>query len=330
MKNNYYDILGVSKDDSPDAIKSAYRKLAKKYHPDVNKSPDAEKKFKEVSEAYSVLSDPDQRRRYDAVGSGFVANAFNVDDIFSRFVNMRTTGFTGFKEREQDVYVSAEITLAEAMTGCKKEVKYEVTESCATCHGLGYVSTDTCGVCGGKGFVVMRQAPFVVQQSCGNCQSSGKIPKEKCSVCGGEGRGNASEETVEISIPAGVDTGLKMRVRGKGNKPKGDLYIIIEVLENDLFKRKGHDLVYFAYANYDLFVLGGSLSFKHLDGTELTVEVPQGTEPGKVFRLTRKGMPILEGGVGDLHVVAKLRVPQNPSAEYKELVKKLSELENSN
>lgn len=348
-KRDYYEVLGVSRTASDSEIKTAYRKLAIKYHPDKNPdNPEAEEKFKEAAEAYSVLSDSNKRSSYDrfghaagAGGAGFDPGFTNIEDIFDIFgfgdmfgSSSRTRRTSA--QRGSDLRYDLEITLEEAAAGKSETLEIPRLEKCEDCEGKGAAkgtSPETCGNCGGAGQVRYQQGFFSVMRTCGNCGGKGQVIKTPCSNCRGEGR-IQKEKTLEIKIPAGVETGSRLRINGEGEGgvnggQSGDLFVVIHVAEHDLFERQGANLYSSVPVSFAQAALGAEIEVKTLDGVE-KLDVPAGTQTGTVFRLKGHGMPVLGGrGKGDLFVAASLVTPKTLTREQRDLLEKLAEIEDT-
>ena len=341
-KRDYYEVLGVSRDASEQEIKKAYRRLAVKYHPDRNPDDkEAEERFKEAAEAYGVLSDPEKRRLYDQYGheglGGGAPGFGGIDDILSHFGDIFGDLFGGFRSRGprtrrgRDIGATVTITLQEAATGTEKTVEFSRNAPCETCGGTGAkpgTSPETCPTCGGSGQVVHQQGFFVIQTTCPSCGGQGSVVREKCPDCGGRGY-QKSTEKLKVTSPAGIEGGMSMRLRGKGEAVAGggipgDLFVEVQVEPDPRFKREGADLLTEVEVGYPQLVLGGTLEVPTLDGTT-ELEVPAGTEVDKVFVLRGKGMPVLQGrGQGDLLVRLRLQVPKKVSSRQKELLRELA------
>ncbi len=353
-KRDYYEVLGVNRDASSEDIKKAYRRLARQYHPDFN--PDnklAERKFKEVKEAYDVLSDPQKRENYDRFGHedpmgggfggaqngfGFDFSGFGVEDIFDSFFG---GGFTRRRssgpERGGDLRYNLEMTLEEAFRGGTREITVPRTELCPECGGSGSrpgSRPETCTVCGGSGQQQFaRNTPFgsfVTRQTCNACGGKGKVVKDPCPSCRGQGR-VVKERKIEIKIPPGVDSNSRLRVPGggdaglKGGSP-GDLYVFISVKPHRSFRREGDDIIYQLSISMIQAALGVELEIPTLDGpAELRIQ--EGTQPGTLLRLRGKGMPRLRGGGrGDQRVQIKVVVPKRLGRQQKELLQEMARL----
>ena len=351
-QKDYYDILGVDKDASQKEIKKAYRKLAKKYHPDMNKDdPDTSEKFKEISEAYEILSDPDKRERYDRYGhSGINDNDFNFDDFaqggfggFDDIFDMFFGGRGGRSSRRRgpqkgsDLQYRMEITFEEAAFGAEKEITIPRTESCETCGGSGAkpgTDVKTCPKCDGSGQIrVTQRTPFgqfTQTKTCDRCGGTGKIVKTPCPDCNGTGK-QRRHRNLTVNIPAGVDDGNRLRMAGEGEAgekgaPSGDLYIIINVKPHDIFERKGDDIYCEVPINFVQATLGDEIKVPTLDG-KVKFTIPEGTQPGTTFRLKQKGIQHLNRhGRGDEYIKAKVVIPRHLSQEQKDLLKEFAEL----
>ena len=351
-KKDYYEILGVDKDASQKEIKKAYRKLAKKYHPDMNKDDsDTSEKFKEISEAYEILSDPDKRERYDRYGhSGINDNDFNYDDFaqggfggFEDIFDMFFGGRSGRGSRRRgprkgsDLQYRMEITFEEAAFGAEKEITIPRTETCETCGGSGAkpgTDVKTCPKCNGSGQMrVSQKTPFgqfTQTKTCDRCGGSGKIVKTPCPDCNGSGK-QRRHRNLTVNIPAGVQDGNRLRMAGEGEAgekgaPSGDLYIIINVKNHEIFDRKGDDIYCEVPINFVQATLGDEIKVPTLDG-KVKFTIPEGTQPGTTFRLKDKGIPHLNGhGRGDEYIKAKVIIPKHLSQDQKDLLKEFAEL----
>lgn len=360
-KRDYYEVLGVDKQATAADIKKAYRKLGMKYHPDgyTNKSDaekkEAEEKFREVSEAYSVLSDPDKRARYDQygfagdqMGNGFGGfGGASMEDFMSQFGDLFGDifgrGFGGFRtsarggqqvSRGGDLRVRVTVTLKEAAKGCEKKIKIPRMVSCAACHGTGSkngTAHETCSACHGTGVEVRVQQSFFgqvqTQAPCRACGGKGRVIKERCPECGGQGL-KRKEEVVTINIPAGVEHGMTLKMSGKGNEAPGggvpgDLLIVIEEKENPQLMRDGANLIYNLMLDFPTAALGGKVQVPTVDGRVL-ITIDPGTQPGTLLRLRGKGMPSLNHyGNGDLIVNISVYVPEHLTSEEKRAIEAL-------
>ncbi|MBP9854881.1 MAG: molecular chaperone DnaJ [Candidatus Omnitrophica bacterium] len=358
MKKDYYEILGVAKDAAAQDIKKKYRSLALKYHPDrveESKKAESEEKFKEISEAYGVLSDPKKRQLYDQHGHAGIdqnytsedifkgADFGDLGDIFSQFFGGAGGGnfgdiFGGSSrgggrrvDRGGDIQYEVEITLEEAYKGVKKNIKVPRHEYCDTCQGTGAkngTSLSKCPTCQGAGHTIVSSGFFRMQQTCHQCGGRGQVITEKCPQCSGRGKVRITR-TIDVNIPAGVDNSSRLRVQGEGESGrdgKGDLYIYIHVLPHDQFQRDNHDIYHEMHINFVLAALGSEISVPTLDG-RVSMKVPAGTQSGKVFRLKGKGMPDLRSGVpGEQYVKIMLNVPEKLSTEQKKILEQFAEV----
>ena len=358
-KRDYYEVLGVDRNADDAALKKAYRALAKKYHPDMNPGDkEAEKKFKEASEAYAVLSDAEKRRKYDQFGhaafeggagggggfGGFDFNGADFGDIFGDifgdlFGGGRRTGRAGNGPMQgANIRKGVRITFEEAVFGCEKELEVVIKDPCTTCNGTGAkpgTSPETCPKCGGKGQVVYTSQSFfgTVQnvQTCPDCQGTGKIIKEKCSDCAGTGY-VASKKTIQVSIPAGIDNGQSIRIRGKGEPgtnggPRGDLLVEVTVSRHPVFGRQDMHIFSTAPISFAQAALGGDVRIKTVDG-DVLYNVKPGTKTDTKVRLKGKGVPSLRNKQvrGDHYVTLVIQTPEKLSAEAKEALRKFDEL----
>ena len=352
-KKDYYDVLGVSKSSSADQIKSAYRKLAVKYHPDKNKGDKvAEEKFKEASEAYHVLSNPERKQNYDNFGHAAFENTgggrggfsnFDFSNHFSDiFEDFFGEGFGGGRRgrrtnnRGQDLRYDLSITLEEAYKGKKQDIKFSSSEKCETCKGSGSKpghDVGSCSMCGGHGQVRSSQGFFTVQQTCPQCSGTGEEITNPCSSCSGLGKKQTSKR-LSVTIPKGVDDGTRIRLAGKGEAgskgaSNGDLYLFINVYSHELFKRSEENLFFECPISIADAALGTSIEIPTIDGGKAKIKIPQGTQSGKQFRLRGKGMPYMRGnGAGDLYVQVNTEVPVSLNKEQKDLLEKFREIEN--
>ena len=353
-KRDYYDVLGVNKNSNQDQIKSAYRKLAVKYHPDKNKGDKAaEEKFKEASEAYHVLSNSERKQNYDNFGhaafenggtgrSGFSNFDFSssFSDIFEDFFG---EGFGGGGRRARrsnyrgsDLRYDLTISLEEAYNGKKQDIKFSTSEKCDTCGGNGSrpgYNAENCSMCGGHGQVRSSQGFFTVQQTCPQCSGSGEQITNPCDSCNGQGKKQASKR-LSVTIPKGVDDGTRIRLSGKGEAGSrgagnGDLYLFINVNSHELFKRQDEHLFFECPISIADAALGSSIEIPTIDGGKAKIKIPPGTQNGKQFRLRGKGMPYMRGsGVGDLYVQVNTEVPISLNKEQKDLLEKFRKIEN--
>ena len=355
-KRDYYEVLGVSKNASDDEIKSAFRKLAKKYHPDINKDPDAPEKFKEAQEAYAVLSDPNKRSQYDQFGHAAFsgANGFggaggaydfsgfdiNLDDILG---SMFGGGFGGFggnsrsrssrKVRGDDILRGINLTFEEAVYGCEKDLKLEVSENCPECDGKGGFDEVTCSNCHGSGTVTTEQrtlfGAFMSKTTCNVCHGEGKTFKRTCSKCHGNGR-IVQNKTITVKVPSGIDTGMRLRLSGKGEAglnggPNGDLYLEFNVSSHKYFQRDNDDIILSVPLNICEAVLGCKKDIKTLYGT-VTLSVPSGTNNLDKQRIKGKGIKnSTTGRTGDMYIIFKVITPTKLTRKQKDLFSELND-----
>jgi molecular chaperone DnaJ len=348
-KRDYYEILGVERDADEKAIKSAYRRLAQKYHPDRNPGDGAaEERFKEAAEAYSVLSDPDKRGRYDRFGhqgfegmggQGFDPSAFaDFSDILGGIF-----GFGDFGGRSAngpqpgaDLRYDLELTFEQAAFGHTTTLEFRRLETCGACNGSGGEqgsAAETCATCHGRGQVRFQQGFLTVARTCPKCGGAGRVVKNPCAKCHGEGRVEA-ERSLEVKIPAGVDTGARLRLAGEGEQGRrggrrGDLYVILHVAAHERFERDGAEVWSALELSFPQAALGATVDVETLHGP-VPLEIPPGTQPGKEFRLRGKGMARLgSSGKGDHHVRVAVKVPdpRHLSDEQAQLLRRLAELD---
>ena len=356
QKRDYYEVLGISKTADDAEIKKAYRVLAKKYHPDMNPGDaEAEKKFKEASEAYAVLSDPGKRRQYDQFGhaafegggaggfGGFDFNSADFGDIFGDifgdfFGGGRRRGANNGPMKGANIRTSVRITFEEAVFGVSKEIELTLKDECATCHGTGAkpgTSPETCTKCGGKGQVVFTQQSFFGTvrnvQSCPECNGTGKVIKEKCADCHGTGY-IANRKKIQVSIPAGIDNGQSVRIRDKGEPgtnggPRGDLLVEVIVARHPIFQRQDYNIFSTVPISFAVAALGGDVVVDTVDG-KVIYEVKPGTQTDTKVRLKGKGVPSLRNKEvrGDHYVTLVVQTPEKLSGEAKELLKQFDAL----
>ena len=356
MAKDFYKTLGVDQNASADEIKKAYRKLAMKYHPDQNKdNPEAEAKFKEISEAYDILKDEQKRAAYDRYGesafdgsmgggggggfsggfSGFGGTGDFSDifeDMFGDFMGGgagRSRG--GGPQRGSDMQYTLEITLEEAYKGKQAEIKIPVNDTCDHCNGSGAEpgsSATTCSTCDGAGRVRMQQGHFTIERTCPTCNGNGKIIEKPCSKCHGQGR-TQKEKTLKIKVPPGVDTGRRIRLTGEGEAgimggPRGDLYILLAVKAHKLFKRDGANLFCRVPITVTKAALGGDIEVPTIEGKSTKVKIPPGTQTGQQFRLKSKGMNVLSSDArGDMYIETFVETPVNLNKKQKDILKQL-------
>lgn len=354
-KRDYYEILGVERDADAKAIKSAYRKLALKFHPDKNDDPSASETFKGISEAYAVLSDAEKRQRYDQFGHAGIDGRYSQEDIFrnadfgdifgggggglgdifSQFFGGGFGGSRGGPQPGRSIEHPVTITLEEASTGIKEAVEMRRLEACDSCSGSG--SSDgkrhTCGTCGGQGQVaqVVRTALGMMQRvgACPDCQGRGARIANPCTQCRGDGR-VPKRRSLEVQVPAGVEDGMRLRLAGEGEigqpgAPPGDLILHVRIKPHPRFERRGPDLIANLPVSMPRAALGGEVSFRTLH-EEVDVHVPPGSQPGKRLRLTGQGMPRMRGGTrGDLYLIVQVVTPESLSSRATELMEELAE-----
>ena len=356
-KRDYYDVLGVNKSASPEEIKSAYRKLAVKYHPDKNPGDkSAEDKFKEASEAYGILSDKSKKENYDNFGhaafenggggqggfGGFGGfNGSDFSDIFEDFFGDfggggRRSNRRSSSNRGSDLRYDLSVTLEEAYAGKKQNIQFSTSEKCSTCKGNGSKpghSPDRCTYCGGNGRVRTNQGFFTVQQTCPQCAGSGEEITNPCNDCNGQGNKQTSKK-LAVTIPQGVDDGTRIRLSGKGEAgtrggANGDLYLFINVKSHELFKRSDENLFFECPISIADAALGTTIEIPTIDGGRAKIKIPEGTQSGKQFRLKGKGMPYMRGsGNGDLYVQIETEVPVSLNKKQKELLEQFRDIEN--
>jgi molecular chaperone DnaJ len=350
QKRDYYEVLGVARGANEDEIRKAYRQAALKHHPDRNPGDQsAEAKFKEATEAYSVLSDGEKRGQYDRFGhagvqgGGFDFAGAGVADIFSHFQDMFSDFFgagSGFgpnprrrQQRGDDVRSEAVITLAQAMTGVKQEVEVIGAAPCETCSGSGAApgsSPERCRQCNGNGQVTTQRGFIMFSSPCPVCQGSGTLLTNPCNDCRGSGR-KEKRRTVVVTFPAGIDSGQRLRVPGQGmpgpgTSPAGDLYVDVHVQSDPQFEREGADLIAQRKVSFSGAALGTQLEIVLPDQDKVTVKVPTGTQPGTVISLDGKGLPRLDRrGRGQLHVVVNVHVPKSLSRKARKALEEISE-----
>jgi len=354
MPTDYYEILGVSRDAGKEDIKRAYRRLARKYHPDVNKEPGAEEHFKEINRAYEILSEPETRNRYDRFGEAGVsggAAGFDPDNM-GGFADIFETIFSGFggmggqatarrrtgPTRGEDLRLDFRLKFREAVFGGEKEIRIRHLETCQTCKGSGArpgTSSRTCTTCNGAGQV--RRATrtpfgtFAQVSVCPTCDGAGEVIEEKCDVCGGSGRRQETKK-LKITIPAGVDNGMKLRVAREGDAglkggPPGDLFVYLTVENDGEFQREGNDIKSDITISYIQAILGCTIKVNTVDGQE-DLTIPAGTQPNTVLILENKGVPKLGNPVsrGDHRITVKISIPTRVTGEERELLEKLAKV----
>ncbi len=345
MKRDFYEILGVSRDASDEEVRRAFRRLARQYHPDVNKGDGAEQRFKEINEAYEILSDPDKRQRYDAFGHAGVgagATTFTTGfgpfaDLFESFFGADLRRSSAGPARGPDLRMELEVDFLEAVFGLDKKVEVPREQLCARCGGNGAEPGSKlarCERCGGSGELRTAQNTFfgrvINSATCPRCQGEGRVQERLCARCGGSGREHAVRQ-LTITIPAGIDDGQQLRLSGEGEAgmrsgPPGNLYVLVRVRPHAVFERRGHEVVYELRISPVLAVLGGEVEIPTLDGLE-KVNVGAGTQHGAILRLRGKGVPRLGGsGRGDQLVVVNVVVAKHLSAKERKLWQELRAL----
>ncbi|WP_434289708.1 molecular chaperone DnaJ [Celeribacter sp. SCSIO 80788] len=362
-KRDYYEVLGVNKGADAAELKKAYRKKAMEFHPDRNKdNPDAEAKFKEVNEAYDTLKDPDKKAAYDRFGhaafeqggmgggrpgggfsggQGDFASAFSdvFDDLFGDFMGgPRGGGARSRAQRGSDLRYDMRVTLEEAYKGAQKTINVPTSVACNSCHGTGAANgaePQTCPSCSGMGKVRAQQGFFTVERTCPACGGLGQIIKDPCPDCHGAGRVE-KERSLSVNIPAGVETGTRIRLAGEGEAglrggPTGDLYIFIEVRPHPIFEREGVNLHCTVPVSMATAALGGDIEVPTIDGGRSRVKIPAGSQSGRQMRLRGKGMPALRGGgQGDMFIELAVETPVNLTSKQKELLQEFEKLAEDN
>ncbi|MFY9238464.1 MAG: molecular chaperone DnaJ [Roseovarius sp.] len=359
-KRDYYEVLGIARGASADEIKKAYRQKAKALHPDSNKdNPNAETQFKEAGEAYEVLKDADKKAAYDRFGhaafeggmggggprpgqggQGDFASAFSdvFDDLFGDFMGARGGGGRGRAARGSDLRYNMRVTLEEAFTGLQKTINVPTSVGCTSCEGSGAeggAEPSTCPTCSGMGKVRAQQGFFTVERTCPTCSGLGQIIQNPCNSCGGQGRVQ-KDRALSVNIPAGVETGTRIRLSGEGEAgmrggPPGDLYIFIEVNKHALFEREETNLFCTVPVSVTAAALGGDIEVPTIDGGRSRVKIPAGSQSGRQMRLRAKGMPALRGGgAGDMFIELAVETPVNLTSKQKELLREFEALSEDN
>lgn len=351
-KRDYYEVLGVVRTATDQDLKSAYRRLAHQHHPDKNQGDqESEERFKEAAEAYAVLSDPEQRQRYDRFGHAGVSSAAsgaygapgfgNIEDILGDlfgFGDVFSGGRAGSRrsvvQRGADLRYDLEITLEQAAVGMTAQLRLPKLETCETCKGSGAAEgtkAEVCRTCEGAGQVRFQQGFFSVARTCGTCRGAGQVINSPCESCRGAGRVER-EKSIEVKMPAGVETGSRLRLQREGESgayggPAGDLYVVIHVAEHEKFERQGNNLYASEPITFAQAALGSEMSVKTLDGQH-SLKVPAGTQTGTVFRVRGQGMPVLGGrGRGDLFVSVSVVTPTMLTREQRKLLEQLAKIE---
>ncbi|PRD44272.1 molecular chaperone DnaJ [Phyllobacterium phragmitis] len=356
MKPDYYETLGVTKGADEKTLKSAFRKLAMQFHPDKNPGDhEAERKFKEIGEAYETLKDPQKRAAYDRFGhaafengGGFGAQGFGgaggfadiFEDIFGEMMGGGRQRRANGRERGADLRYNMDISLEEAFTGKTAQIRVPTSIVCEDCSGTGAkpgTQPVTCSMCGGAGRVRAAQGFFSIERTCPSCNGRGQIIKDPCTKCAGQGR-VIQERSLSVNIPAGIEDGTRIRLSGEGEAglrggPSGDLYIFLSIKPHEFFQRDGADLYCKVPISMTTAALGGQFEVSTLDGTQTRVKIPEGTQNGKQFRLKGKGMPILrQPALGDLYIQIAIETPQNLTRRQRDLLEefeKISSKDNS-
>lgn len=321
---DYYGILGVEKTASPEEITKSFRKLAVKWHPDKNpdNAQEASEKFKEINEAYDVLSDTEKRARYDKFGTA------NVNDL--NFESAFDFGFGGFgfkRKQGQDIQVSCLISLQEAYYGCKKDIPIQIKDKCKTCDGSGGKKVQSCNVCKGAGSTTIKQGPFSLRATCPACGGLGGRIVEKCDTCKGSRFVLNEKEVLPVDIPAGIGNGQHIRIDGKG-MAGGDLYVTVSIEQHDFIIRQGDDLAIVLPVSYGQILLGDKVEIPILD-KKVNFKIPPKTKNGTKFKLKSQGMPCLDmpGTYGNLFIFVEVEIPKNPSKDYLKLIEQTLEYE---
>lgn len=353
-KRDFYETLGVTRSADEKELKSAYRRMAKQFHPDANPgNADAEHKFKEINEAYESLKDPQKRAAYDQYGhAAFENGGFNrggagfgpdfsssmsdmFEDLFGDFMGGGRRGGRGQNEasRGADLRYNMEITLEDAYAGKAAQIRVPTSVACDTCDGSGAKSgtaPKTCSTCGGAGRVRATQGFFTVERTCMSCQGRGQVIADPCNTCGGAGR-VSKERTLSVNIPSGVEDGTRIRLAGEGEAglrggPSGDLYIFLSIKTHEFFQRDGADLFSRVPISLTTAALGGEIEVPTLDGKKARLRIPEGTQAGKQFRLKAKGMPVLRSHQqGDLYIQVAVETPVNLSRRQRELLEEFEQ-----
>jgi len=345
-KRCYYDVLSVSRSASDKELKSAYRRLAKEYHPDINPGDNtAEQKFREASEAYEALKDPQKRAAYDQYGHAafeggqggpgfgpeFASSMSDIfDDLFGEFMGGRRTtgGRSGGRERGSDLRYNMEISLAEAYHGKLAQIRVPTSVNCETCSGSGAkagTEPSNCPTCGGAGKVRASQGFFTIERTCPACHGRGQVINDPCADCSGSGR-VTKERNLSVNIPAGVEDGTRIRLAGEGEAghhggPTGDLYIFLSIEPHEFFQRDGSDIFCRVPISMTTAALGGHIEVPMVDGSRNRVKIPEGSETGKQFRLRNKGMPVLHSkSRGDMYIQVEVETPKKLNKRQRELL----------
>src|SRR3989338_8600137 len=343
MSKDYYSALGVSKNAGADEIKRAYKNLAKKYHPDLNKEKGAEEKFKEINEAYRVLGDEKSKSQYDNFGtteeqfSGFQAGAggFDFSDLFNDiFEGFGSRGRRRGPRRGSDLRYDIEIDMEEAASGAEKKVSFEKYETCSHCKGLGGTKVEQCPSCHGTGYVQSTRRTvfgiFSTTTSCHKCNGQGAVVKERCKFCGGEGK-IIKEKNLKVKIPAGIESGTSIRISNEGeagerNAPPGDLYVLVRINKHKIFERKGDDIFAAVPISFVQAVFGDEIEVPTLDG-KARLKIPSGTQTETLFRLSKKGIRNLRSGEhGDEFIKVRIETPSKLNSKQKKALEEFAKV----
>lgn len=327
-----YEVLGVPKTATKEEITKAYRKGAKAHHPDVNPGdPDAARRFRELQEAYDILNDPVKRDQYDRGGRSMNFQSRGPGNPFEDIVNemFRQSTFQG-----RNVQVKLDLTFEEAFIGCNKEITLRVRNRCNTCNGQGQTSTEICKLCSGQGFVNVPDAPFDIRTSCPACNATGRTNLQNCTDCHGSGNvPGYKEKKITVVVPAGVDNGAVIRIKGEGEESirtggrTGDVLVHLAVGEHHIYRRQGLDLVVDIPVSYTDLALGRDMEIPYLNNEKIVLKIPAGTQSHSKFKLSGKGGSLPNGLIGDLIVTFKVETVKNPTGRYKELLEELAKLE---
>jgi molecular chaperone DnaJ len=355
-KRDFYDVLGVARGAAPDEIKKAYRRKARELHPDSNSdNPEAETQFKEANEAYEILKDAEKKAAYDRFGHaafeggmgggarpghGDFSSAFSdvFDDLFGDFMGGQRGGGGRRAARGSDLRYNLRISLEDAFSGIQKTINVPTAVSCSSCDGTGAdggAEPTTCPTCSGMGKVRAQQGFFTVERTCPTCSGLGQIIKNPCKSCGGAGRVE-KDRALNVNIPAGVETGTRIRLAGEGEAgmrggPPGDLYIFIDVVQHELFERDGVNLYCRVPVSMANAALGGAIEVPTIDGGRGRVQIPAGSQSGRQMRLRAKGMPALRGGsAGDMFIELAVETPVNLTARQKEILREFEDMSEDN
>jgi len=335
--NKCYEVLGVPKTASQEDIQKAYRQKAKEHHPDRNPGDaDAQRRFREIQEAYDTLSDPIKRNQYDRVGNSmhFRSHGSGFDPTMNPFADMMSEMFKNPTFQGRNLQMRLDVSFEEAFTGCVKEVNIKVKNRCVTCNGHGQTSTESCSLCSGQGFVNVNNAPFEIRTGCPNCNSTGKINLKPCSDCNSTGNlPGYREKKINIQIPSGIDNGAVIRIKAEGEESvrgggrPGDLLVHIVVPEHPIYRRQGADLIVDIPVSYAELALGSEISLPYFQGEKLSLKVPAGTQSHSKLKLTGKGGVLPNGLIGDLIVTLKVETVKNPDENYLKILEQLATLE---